>query len=200
MAGHSQGALHIMRLLDERIEGTELAQKMVAAYPIGFWFPEDKFGTTLKNLKPAESASDTNCIVAWDTFLEGGGPIRLLDRAEVVYGGNGQAKWMRRSKKKPLGVNPLSWNRKLELVDEKAHLGAVHSVLNAGKRPDWSELFTEETVGLNCTGLSAPYVAECSARIGKDGFLYVSSPKHWAFKNMLLPGGNLHLLITHYFI
>ncbi len=193
LAGHSQGALHIMRLIDERIEGTELARKMVAAYPIGFWFPEDKFGTTLKTIKPAESASDTNCIIAWDTFFEGGGPIRLLDRAEVVYGGNGRAKWVRRSKKKPLGINPLSWNRALGVIDESAHLGAVHLTLDADKKPDWAGFLSEETLGINCIGLSKPYKAECSARLGKDGFLYVSSPKHWAFKNMLLPGGNLHL-------
>ena len=52
LAGHSQGALHIMRLLDERIEETDLAKRMVAAYPIGFWFPIDKFGNTLKTIKP----------------------------------------------------------------------------------------------------------------------------------------------------
>lgn len=193
LAGHSQGALHIMRLIDERIEKTELAKRMVAAYPIGFWFPVDKFGKTLTTVKPAESPTDINCVVAYDTFLEGGGGMRFLDRAEIVYSQNGQVNWQRRSKKKPLGVNPLSWKRDLEKVSAKENLGAVHLKIKSDKKPNWAGFLSEETLGLNCTGLSVPKQEECTARIGKDGFLYVSNPKNWAFKNMVMPGGNLHM-------
>lgn len=193
LAGHSQGALHTMRLIDDRIEGTPLAKKMVAAYPIGFWFPEDKFGTTLKSIHPAESPTDINCVVAYDTYLENGGPIKILDRAEIVYGGNNQVKWVKRNKKKPLGVNPLSWNRQLGKVKDSAHLGAVHLNINSRGKANWAGFLSEETIGLNCMGLSKLFPQECSAEIRKDGFLYVSSPKNRAFKTMVMPGGNLHL-------
>jgi len=193
LAGHSQGALHIMRLIDDRIEGTDLAKKMVAAYPIGFWFPIDKFGATLKTVLPAESPTAINCVVAYDTYLETGGPIRMLDKAEIVYGGNNQIKWVKRNKKTPLGVNPLNWTRNLTKVTEKAHLGAVHLNLKSIKKPNWAGFLSEETLGLNCVGLSKPYIEECSAQIKKDGFLYVSTPKNWAFKNMIMPGGSLHM-------
>ena len=193
LAGHSQGALHTMRLIDDRIEGTSLTRKMVAAYPIGFWFPIDKFGTTLTTIHPSEKPTDINCIVAYDTYLETGGPIRIVDQAEIVYGGNGQIKWSRRNKKTPLGVNPLNWTRVTTRISEKAHLGAVHLTLKSSQKPNWAGFISEEPIGLNCVGLSKPYLEECSAEIRKDGFLYVSNPKNWAFKKMIMPGGSLHL-------
>ena len=193
LAGHSQGALHTMRLIDDRIEGTPLAKKMVAAYPIGFWFPEDKFGTTLTTIHAAESPTDINCVIAYDTYLENGGPIKIMDRAEIVYGGNQQVKWVKRNKKKPLGVNPLNWTRQLDKVGKYAHLGAVHLNMKSKKKADWAGFISEETIGLNCVGLSKPFLEECSAELRKDGFLYVSNPKNWAFKKMIMPGGNLHM-------
>lgn len=193
LAGHSQGALHTMRLLDDRIEGSELVPKMVAAYPIGFWFPMDKFGKTLHSIKPANQPTDINCVVAYDTYLETGGPIRSLDRGEIVYGGKGQVKWARRNKKTPLGVNPLSWTRTLEAVAATENKGAVHLQIESVKKPNWAGFLSEETLGLNCLGLSKPYLAECSAQLRKDGFLYISNPKNWAFKNMIMPGGNMHM-------
>src|SRR5438874_577844 len=36
LAGHSQGALHLSRLLRERIAGTPLARRIVAAYVVGW--------------------------------------------------------------------------------------------------------------------------------------------------------------------
>ncbi len=193
LAGHSQGALHIMRLMDDRIEGTPLAKKMVAAYPIGFWFPQDKFGDTLTTIYPAESATDINCVVAYDTYLDNGGPIKILDNAEIVYGGNGQIKWVKRNKIKPLGVNPLSWKRTDEIMPTSAHKGAVHLVLDTQKKPNWEGFLSEEPLGMNVTGLSKPYLNECSAQVRKDGFLYISNPKNWAFKSMIMPGGNMHM-------
>ncbi len=193
LAGHSQGALHAMRLIDDRIEGTALAKKMVAAYTIGFWFPSDKFGTTLKTIHAAESPTDINCVVAYDTYLESGGPIKIMDRAEIVYGGNNQVKWVKRNKKKPLGVNPLNWTRELTKISENAHLGAVHLTMKSENKANWAGFISEEALGLNCVGLSKPYIGECSAVIRKDGFLYVSNPKNWAFKKMVMPGGNLHM-------
>lgn len=193
LAGHSQGALHLMRLMDERIEGTDLVKKMVAAYPIGFWFPFDKFGTTLKEIRPADAPTATNCVVAYDTYLDTGGPIKLLDRAEIVYAENNQVRWVKRSKKTPLGINPLNWKRGNEVVPSSEHLGAVHLLLDSATKPNMAGFLSEEKLGLNCTGLSKPYLNECSAQIRKDGFLYVSNPKNWAFKNMVMPGGNLHM-------
>lgn len=193
LAGHSQGALMTMGLLEKRIEGTDLVNRMVAAYPIGFWFANDKFGRTLKTIKPSNSPVDHQCVVAWDTYLNTGKPMRLLDKAEILYYENEAFRWVRRSKKKPLGINPLSWNRETSMIGKEANKGAVHLILDTPQRPDWTGLMSEDTLGMNCTGLSHPHVGEVAAQLGEDGFLYISHPQNWAFKTMILPGGNMHM-------
>ena len=193
LAGHSQGALHLMRLLDDVVDRANLSKKLVAAYPIGFWFPADKFGKTLHRLQPARSATDVGCVVAYDTFLESGGPLPLGDRAEVVYGGGDRPRWVARTKRKPLGINPLSWQTDLKKAAADQHRGGVHIVLESGERPTWDQITDERPTGLNCVGLCAADPQQCSAQLRKDGFLYVSSPKNRAFRLMEMPGRSLHL-------
>ena len=41
LASHSQGSLHAMRLLQERIAGSALQQQLVAAYIVGYSVPEE---------------------------------------------------------------------------------------------------------------------------------------------------------------
>jgi hypothetical protein len=65
LAGHSQGSLHGMRLLQERIAGTPLAQRMVAAYLVGYAVPKD-----LKlpgGMGPCRGATDTGCYLTWNS-------------------------------------------------------------------------------------------------------------------------------------
>jgi hypothetical protein len=192
IAGHSQGSLHIIRLLEERIEGTPLVTQLVAAYPLGFWFPGDKFGTTLNKIVPATSATRLHSVVAWDTFLESGGPMRKMDKGEISYSVNGKLEWKKRTGLVPLCVNPLSWSTYQTPAPDTLNKGAVYMQFE-GNPPSWAEHLTEDKLGLNCTGLSKPFVAEVSAKVGKDNFLYVSEPKHDAFKTMIMPGGNMHV-------
>jgi Protein of unknown function (DUF3089) len=192
IAGHSQGSLLIMRLLEERIEGTPLAKQLVAAYPLGYWFPGDKFGATLNTIVPATSPTRLHSVVAYDTFLEGGGPMRKMDKGEISYSKNGQLEWKKRTDLVPLCVNPLNWSTYQTPAPDMQNKGAVHLHF-AGNPPSWEEHLTEAKLGLNCTGLSKPYTAEVSAKVGNDNFLYVSKPKHDAFVAMSMPGGNMHV-------
>lgn len=193
LAGHSQGSLHVMRLLEERIEGTALAKQLVAAYPIGFYFPMDKFKRTLKTIIPGKSPTTINCVVAWDTYLATGGPVRIVDRAEIRYSENGKVKWEKRKKKKVLGVNPLNWTISNELVSAKQHLGGVFLYLKSSKKMGLEAMIAEEPMGLTCKSLSKPKKEQVNAQIGKRGFLFVSKPKYRAFRRLMLPGGYLHV-------
>ncbi len=193
LAGHSQGALHVMRLLEERIEGTALVKQLVAAYPIGFYFPMDKFKRTLKTIVPSKSPTTTNCVVAWDTYLATGGPVRILDRSEIRYREDGKVRWEKRKKKEVLGVNPLSWTTSNELVSAKRHKGGVFLYLKSAKKMDLEAMIAEEPMGLTCKSLSKPQKQQVNAQIGKKGFLYVSKPKYRAFRRLMLPGGYLHV-------
>ena len=69
LAGHSQGALHVLRLLHERVAGTPLQDRVAMAYAIG-WpisLAHDLPGLGLPGCRRPE---DTGCLVAWSSFAE----------------------------------------------------------------------------------------------------------------------------------
>lgn len=192
IAGHSQGALMCFRLLEEKIDKTELWKQMVAAYPIGFQLPMDKFGDTLKNLKPSENATDSNCVIAWDTYVADGQPQHARDKAEIWYPTeDGKGKWVRRAKKKVLGVNPLNWKRGLGIVSKENNLGAA-GVAYPNSRFNWDGMWGDEPLGLDAKGITKPEPGAVEAEIRADGFLYISQPTNRAFRLMVMPGGNYH--------
>ncbi len=193
IASHSQGSLHAMRLLEEKIENSELRHQMVAAYVVGFRFPIEKFGTAFKNLQPSESPTDTGTIIAWDTYIESGKYAHFIDLAEIWYSTpSGKGAWKLRSRKKVLGVNPLTWTRDLELADKSKNLGAIHIVSKSSRGFKFDNLIHKDGFGINTSALSAPQIGEVSAQLGKKGFLYISKPKNHHFKLAILPFGNYH--------
>lgn len=192
IASHSQGTVHAVRLLEEKIDKMNMVNRMVAAYAIGFEFPKVKFEKDFQNIKISQSATDTQCVIAYDTYVEGGMPLRGLDCNQHFFSKkNGKWGWKKRAKFTPVVTNPISWNSKTTLVEANQHLGAVN--LEYSKRNfQLDTLLDEELAELEASGLSAPFENEVSARCGEDGFLYISKPKHRIFSTMLLPRGNYH--------
>jgi len=193
LAGHSQGALHLIRLLEERINNTPLVQQLVAAYPIGYQFPMDKFKRTLSSFSASTSATDLHSIITWDTYLERGKPLSLFDKAVMCYFENGELKWERRAFKKLLGHNPLNWERSKKWVIENAHKGGVHTIIDRQQKMTIEQVIAQDPIGLNCLRLSAPIPNQVKAKIGRRGLLFVSPPTHRLFRNFALPGGSLHV-------
>ena len=192
LAGHSQGSLHAIRLLEEHIDGAPLAGRMVAAYVPGFRFPMDKV-ERLKTLRPCEHATDTNCILAWDTYRDDGKPTRFFDTAEHWYATpDGKGRWERRARKTPLCINPLTWRRDTELAPKTLNLGAVPIAQTLPPGKGWRDMWADEPVGVKATGLAGPLQHEVSAQCRKDGFLYISKPKVPALKIAVLPRGDYH--------
>jgi hypothetical protein len=196
IAGHSQGCLHAIRLLEEVIDrDPDLVRRLVAAYTVGFTFPIDKFERGLSRLRPADNAADHGgVVVAWDTWLEGGGSGRRWDRTEHWYPGSepGGGHWERRGAKKPLCVNPLTWTRDGAVAPRELHRGAVNVVL--ADRPTRFSLTGDDPLGVRAVGLSAPRPHLVSARCGDDGYLYISEPPDPDLRAMAMPGGNYHNL------
>lgn len=192
LAGHSQGSLHLFRLLEEKIDNTPLAQKMVAAYPLGFRLPMDKFEEgVFKTLKPNNAATDIGVIIAWDTYLKTA--TISEDAVEIWYSTpDGTGRWENRFGKIPLTVNPLSWKRTTEIIAANQNLGAVHFETNRKKLFDFVHVMGDEPLGIETIGLSAPYKAEVGTQVGGDGFLLISKPVNKLFRKLLLPGGNYH--------
>ncbi len=192
LASHSQGTVHAIRLLEEL--GEQIAERLVAAYLVGFAMPSDKLDTTLRRFPASTGPRSTGCMIAWDTYSRRGrGPAHRLDRGEHWYPDAGGGHWERRAYKKPLCVNPLTWTCDRGDAPEDLHRGAVEVVLrNPGAA--WKAFFSREPTGLDACGLSALHPRQLSARCGDDGYLYISDPKLRSLRRGVTTGGNYHLL------
>lgn len=108
IAGHSQGANHLTRLVKEEIDGTDIQQQLVAAYLIGMPIAD----TTFKNIPIGTHATQTNCFISWNTFKYG----TILKENEYFGGGN--------------CVNPLSWKTDTSYVPSTLNLGGAPTRLD----------------------------------------------------------------------
>jgi len=199
IASHSQGTVHAIKLLEDKIDQTDLVKRMVAAYTIGFEFPKVKFEEDLKNIKPSQSATDTQCVIAYDTYIDGAKPLTVLDRTQLPFSrrdvGTGKKdgtwEWKKRANLATFSTNPISWKSDNELVDASQHSGAVNNeYVKSNFKLD--SLLDKEVAEIEAARLSSIYKNEVSVRCGEDGYLYISKPKHRQFRMMLLPGGNYH--------
>jgi hypothetical protein len=77
IAGHSQGAAHIAMLLEKRIDGTALQQRMVAAYIIGINLSQGEFGLRFRHVGVCRQPAQTGCVLQWNAIAAGSnlGPI-----------------------------------------------------------------------------------------------------------------------------
>jgi len=192
IASHSQGTVHAIKLLEDKIDKTDLVKRMVAAYTIGFEFPKAKFEEDLKNIKPSQSATDTQCVIAYDTYIEGAKPLSALDRTQLPFSKkDGTWEWKKRAKLTTFSTNPISWKSDYVLADASLHSGAVsNEYVKSNFKLD--SLLDKEVAEIEAERLSSIYENEVSARCGEDGYLYISKPVHRQFRMMLLPGGNYH--------
>lgn len=85
LAGHSQGALHVFGLLRDRIDGTPLGQRMVAAYILGFGISEGDFGTTFHTVKPCTTPAQVRCVIGWNSFLDGSDTAGYITRSQARF-------------------------------------------------------------------------------------------------------------------
>ena len=92
LAGHSQGALHLKRLLAERISGTDLHARMIAAYPVGFNFKHEEIREAFPDINVCSTPDELGCMVTWNSMSPAANPFG--DTSDDVC------------------VNPLTWNGK----------------------------------------------------------------------------------------
>lgn len=69
LAGHSQGSLHLTNLLKDRVAGTPLANRIVAAYVVG-WPVSVEADIPALGLNACQSPDQGNCILSWESFAE----------------------------------------------------------------------------------------------------------------------------------
>ncbi len=179
LAGHSQGAAHILRLLSELVEGTPLEKRLVAVYAIGYWLPDD-FYPRLSRTPVCESPADTGCVVSWDTFMEGGERSIATPRmgvfADGAYGPKAEGRG--------LCINPVSWMRNGETSKEEHQGGLPMGFMTADANPDPAPYRAFELVPV--------LPAHTYARCADDGGLIVSPDIDPHFRVAEMPGKSLH--------
>ena len=103
LAGHSQGALHLMRLLREKVAGKPIARRLVAAYVVG-WPIDTKSDLPAIGVRACTSSSDTGCILSWMSFGAPANPSLILDQWKRRAGLTGAS----RNPENILCLNPLT--------------------------------------------------------------------------------------------
>jgi hypothetical protein len=103
LAGHSQGALHLERLLAERVAGKPVADRIVAAYVVGW--PIDRVVDLPKLGLPAcRAADEASCLLSWMSFAEPPNAKLILAGWRDQPGLTGSA----RKSERLVCVNPLT--------------------------------------------------------------------------------------------
>ncbi len=83
LAGHSQGAMHLMHLLQDEVKGTPLAGRVVAAYMIG-WPVSPTHDLPQTGMPACTAPGQTGCALSWMSFGDPPDARLMLDtyRAE----------------------------------------------------------------------------------------------------------------------
>jgi len=105
LASHSQGSVHVRTLLERRITGTALRERLVAAYPIGFGINREEMAKAVPDVPVCESAEQIGCVVTWN-----------------AVGPHAQA-WG--DTRKNICVNPLTWRADGAAAAASLNLGGV---------------------------------------------------------------------------
>jgi hypothetical protein len=165
IASHSQGSVHALRLLEEKIDNTYLYGRLVAAYIIGSSVPVEKLRRSFSRIRQCSSATDTGCLISWNTYAAGASPVKMR---HVWY----RHGWEKIDDKDLLCTNPLSWNNDEKIAPDTLHHGAI--IFQKGEL--WQIILARMTGRKTPIMLPSPVRQKCSARCAK-GFLYVSAVK-----------------------
>ena len=166
LAGHSQGALHLLRLMREQVAGQPLAARVVAAYAVG-WPISVTADLPALGLPGCTRRNQAGCILSWQSFAEPADVQAILD---VYYRGTGMA-GISRAGTTMLCTNPLTGGTG----------GAAPASANPGSLVPNAALDAGEIV--------APGVP---ARCSRQGVLLIGEAPS-GYPAFVLPGNNFHV-------
>ncbi|MET1755343.1 DUF3089 domain-containing protein [Novosphingobium sp. RD2P27] len=168
LAGHSQGAFHLLRLIRDHVVATPVASRIVAAYVIG-WPVSTERDLPKMNMPVCQEPTSTGCIVSWISFADPAEAQMLMKAYARRPGLNGQ----------PIGdnasfvcVNPITGSENGS-AEAKENLGTLV--------PDLS----------NNTGSLVP--GAVPARCDEDHLLHIGPAPDLEMGPYVLPGNNYHL-------
>ncbi|MEH6756784.1 MAG: DUF3089 domain-containing protein [Parasphingorhabdus sp.] len=165
LAGHSQGSLHLTNLLKDRVAGTPLANRIVAAYVVG-WPVSVEADVPAMGLNICEAAEQTNCLLSWESFAEPADYGRIMKVYDTTIGFTGEP----RKDTNLLCSNPVNGNINSESAADK-NLGTL---VPNDKLSD-----------------AALVTGAVPARCDDRGFLLIGDPPEMG--PYTLPGNNYHV-------
>ena len=165
LAGHSQGASHILRLLQEKVAGTPVAERVAAVYAPG-WPISVEHDLPVLPFPACAAPGQPQCLLAWSAFSDDGDADMIMRRYEATVGYDGEP----RGDGPILCVNPITGGPN----------GTAPASANLGTLVPDDTLSKGELV----TG-AVP------ARCGDNGLLYIGDPPELG--QGVLPGGNYHV-------
>jgi hypothetical protein len=165
LAGHSQGALHLERLLREKVAGKPVAERIIAAYVVG-WPISTTADLPALGLPACRAREQSGCILSWMSFADPANPDLMFAEWEKSKGPSGRD----RRRRDVLCVNPVTG------VQD----GAAAARANAG------------TLIPNATLTGASLEAGRVGGFCSNGLLIVDGAVP-AFSPPPLPGNNFHV-------
>lgn len=163
LAGHSQGALHLIRLLKERHE--QVGERLVAAYVVG-WPIDRQADLPALGYPACTSAAQANCVLSWLTFGDPPNPQLILGAWEDARGLTGAE----RRTQDVLCVNPIT-GKTGDAAPPAANPGTLVPTSDFS-----SATLTKGAVGARCVG----------------GLLIIDGEIPW-LGPLVLPGNNYHV-------
>jgi hypothetical protein len=165
LAGHSQGSIHVLRLLRDEVAGKPLQARIAAVYAVG-WPISIEHDLPALPLPACATPSQAGCIVAWSSFAEPADPALLLTRYAATPGFDGQP----RGDGAILCVNPLTGTPN----------GAAPASANLGTLVPREDFSGGDLV-----------LGAVPARCDEQGLLLIGDPPRMG--QGVLPGNNYHV-------
>lgn len=165
LAGHSQGALHLLRLLRERVADKPIADRIAATYIVGWPISVDHDLPSLP-FPACATAQQAGCILSWSSYAEPADATDLFTAYGKSVGFDGAP----RGNSPMLCTNPLTG----------AVGGSAPAEANIGTLVPGDDLGTGELV----PGL-------VPARCSPSGLLLIGAPPELG--SYVLPGNNYHV-------
>lgn len=173
LAGHSQGAFLLRRLLRDRVAGTPLANRIAAAYVIG-WPVSLAHDLPRMGLPACHGPDEAGCVVSWLSVADPADTTMLVRAYGRRTGLDG----------KPVGdsaflcTNPLTGRADEAAAPAAANLGTLVLQVDKG---------ATEPKGAKLVKGAVP------AACGADHFLHLGPPPELDLGPYVLPGNNYHL-------
>lgn len=166
LAGHSQGAFYLIHLLHDRVAGTALTRRIVAAYIVG-WPISKTADLPALGLPQCTSPDEAGCLLSWQSFAEPADPSLIFEAFDATRGLTGA----QRRGSPIVCTNPLTGTADAK-APASANLGTLYPA--------------DDLMSATITTRRVP--ARCEGR----GILSVGTPPDMV-GNYVLPGNNYHV-------